>query len=137
MTNQKREDFINEAKMGSKSIALIYSPIELHEYLVEIITQDSNEFILNGKDLCHFNSIEDAMTQAVKYGAELFFCALIIPMMNVVPLVKQSVLIICPFSLSIIAIKIINYRQNNLIFNTVVEWAVSVCTLIAGRYNLT
>ncbi|KTD27199.1 MULTISPECIES: hypothetical protein [Legionella] len=73
MVNQTREDFINEVKRGAKSIALIYSPIELHEYLVEIITQDRNQFILKGNDLCHFNSIEAAMTQAVKYGAELFF----------------------------------------------------------------
>lgn len=56
------------------------------------------------------------MTQAVKYGAELFFYALIIPMMNVVPLVKQSVLIIYPFSLSTIAIKIISYRESSLIY---------------------
>lgn len=76
MANQTREGLINQAKHGSKAIALIYSPIELHEYIVEIIAKDSDEFIHKGKELWHFNSIEEAMSLASEYGAEKFFlCA--------------------------------------------------------------
>ncbi|WP_133135572.1 hypothetical protein [Legionella rowbothamii] len=76
MANQTREGLINQAKSGSKAIALIYSPIELHEYIVEIIAKNSDEFIHEGKDLRHFDSIGEAMSQAAEYGAEEFFlCA--------------------------------------------------------------
>ncbi|AWN73074.1 hypothetical protein LEAN103870_04700 [Legionella anisa] len=76
MANQTREGLINQAKHGSKAIALIYSPIELHEYIVEIIAKDSDEFIHKGKELWHFNSIDEAMSRAAEYGAEEFFlCA--------------------------------------------------------------
>ncbi|PWY54332.1 hypothetical protein DGG96_17490 [Legionella qingyii] len=76
MANQTREGLINQAKSSSKSIALIYSPIELHEYIVEIIAKESDEFIHKGKELLHFNSIDDAMSRAAEYGAEEFFlCA--------------------------------------------------------------
>ncbi|WP_131794919.1 hypothetical protein [Fluoribacter gormanii] len=73
MANQTREGLINQAKNSSKPIALIYSPIELHEYIVEIIAKDSDEFIHKGKELLHFNSIDDAMSRADEYGAEEFF----------------------------------------------------------------
>lgn len=72
MTNQTRENLINQAKSGSKAIALIYSPIELHEYIVEIIAKDSDVFIHKGKELWHFNSIDEAMSRAAEYGAEDF-----------------------------------------------------------------
>lgn len=76
MANQTHESFINQAKTSSKSIALIYSPVELHEYIVEIIAKDSDEFIHKGKELWHFNSIDEAMSRAAEYGAEEFFlCA--------------------------------------------------------------
>ena len=76
MTNSKRENLINEVKSGSKTIALIYSPVELHEYIVEIIAKDSDEFIHKGKELWHSNSINEAMSRAAEYGAEEFFlCA--------------------------------------------------------------
>ena len=41
MTPQTHEDLVNDARNKLKVIALIYSPIELHEYLVEIISKDS------------------------------------------------------------------------------------------------
>ncbi|KTC92847.1 hypothetical protein OQJ15_07490 [Fluoribacter dumoffii] len=76
MANQTREGLLNLAKSGSKSIALIYSPIELHEYIVEILAKDSDEFIHKGKELRHFHSIDEAISQAAEYGAEEFFlCA--------------------------------------------------------------
>jgi hypothetical protein len=76
MANQTREGLINQAKHGSKAIALIYSPIELHEYIVEIIAKDSDEFIHKGKELWHFKSIDEAMSCATEYGAgEFFLCA--------------------------------------------------------------
>ncbi|HAT6979435.1 TPA: hypothetical protein F8R96_00630 [Legionella pneumophila] len=76
MTNQTREDLINKVKDGSESIALIYSPIELHEYIVEIISKDSDQFIHKGKEICHFNSIDEAMSRATELGAkEFFLCA--------------------------------------------------------------
>ncbi|KTD52985.1 hypothetical protein [Legionella quateirensis] len=76
MVHQTREGLINQAKSGSKSIALIYSPIELHEYIVEIIDKKSDVFIHKGKELWRFNSIDEAMSQAAEYGAEEFFlCA--------------------------------------------------------------
>ncbi|MCW8398086.1 hypothetical protein OQJ13_03530 [Legionella sp. PATHC035] len=76
MVHHTREDFINQANSGSKAIALIYSPIELHEYIVEIIAKNSDEFIHKGKELWHFNSIDEAMSRAAEYGAEEFFlCA--------------------------------------------------------------
>ena len=76
MANQTREKLINHAKNSSKSVALIYSPIELHEYIVEIIAKDSDEFIHKGKELWHFHSIEEAIERAAHYGVEEFFlCA--------------------------------------------------------------
>ena len=55
MVNKTREGLMNQVKSGSKAIALIYSPIELHEYIVEIIAKNSDEFIHKGKELLHFN----------------------------------------------------------------------------------
>ncbi|RUR17836.1 hypothetical protein ELY21_10055 [Legionella sp. km535] len=76
MANQTRESLIHQAKNGSKAIALIYSPVELHEYIVEIISKDADEFIHKGKELWHFNSIDDALSRAAQYGAQEFFlCA--------------------------------------------------------------
>ena len=76
MKNLKRENLVNEVNRSSKSIALIYSPVELHEYIVEIIAKDSDKFIHKGKELWHFNSIDEAVSRAAKYGArEFFLCA--------------------------------------------------------------
>ncbi|CAM2762735.1 hypothetical protein [Legionella worsleiensis] len=76
MAHHTREGLIHQAKSRSKSIALIYSPIELHEYIVEIIAKDTDVFIHKGKELWHFNSIDEAMSRAAEYGAEEFFlCA--------------------------------------------------------------
>ncbi|KTD40539.1 hypothetical protein [Legionella parisiensis] len=76
MENSKRENLINKVKSDSKVIALIYSPVKLHEYIVEIIAKDSDTFIHKGKELWHFNSIDEAISRAAEYGAEEFFlCA--------------------------------------------------------------
>lgn len=76
MPDKTREELINDARNESKVIALIYSPIELHEYIVEIISKDSDKFIRKGNKIIHFNSVDQALSQATNYGAEIFFlCA--------------------------------------------------------------
>ncbi|MFW2533335.1 MULTISPECIES: DUF6482 family protein [Legionella] len=73
MLNNTHEGLINYAHTESKKIALIYSPIELHEYLVEVILKDSVKFIKKNNEIVQFHSIADALSQAQKYGAEEFF----------------------------------------------------------------
>lgn len=73
MTNPNRENLINKVKSSSKSIALIYSRIELYEYIVEIIAKDSDEFIHKGKELCHFHTVDEAISRAAEYGANEFY----------------------------------------------------------------
>ena len=76
MSNLKREDLINEVKSNAKPVAIIYSPMELHEYIVEIISIDSQQFIHQGKDPKHFHSIDEAISSATGLGAQNFFlCA--------------------------------------------------------------
>jgi len=71
-----RQDLILKAKKSPRSIALIYSPIELYEYTVEILSRDSEQFINHHNDICRFSSIKDAITKAYEYGAnEFFLCA--------------------------------------------------------------
>ena len=64
MTNNTHEKLVNEARNKSKVIALIYSPIELHEYLVEIISKDSDKFIKKGNQIIHFHSVDQALYHA-------------------------------------------------------------------------
>jgi hypothetical protein len=73
MTNKTHEDLVNDARNESKVIALIYSPVELYEYIVEIISKDSNNFIKKGNQISHFHSVDDALSHATDYGAEEFF----------------------------------------------------------------
>lgn len=73
MTNLSRETIIYDVQTKSKSIALIYSPLELHEYIVEIISKSSDRFIRKNNDIAHFQSVDDAITNAKKYGAKEFF----------------------------------------------------------------
>ena len=76
MSNKTHEEFINDARNKSKVIALIYSPIELHEYIVEIISKDSEKFIRKRNQIIHFKSIDQALSYAKNYGADEFFlCA--------------------------------------------------------------
>ena len=55
---------------------MIYSPIELNEYIVEILSKDSDLFIHKYNNLAHFHSVKDAVAQATKYGADEFFLCL-------------------------------------------------------------
>ncbi len=73
MSNLSRENLIYEVQTKSKSIALIYSPLELNEYIVEIISKNSELFIRKKDNISHFHSVHDAITHAKKYGAEVFF----------------------------------------------------------------
>ncbi len=73
MTNLSRENLICEVQTQSKSIALIYSPLELNEYIVEIISKTSDLFISKNDNISHFHSVGDAIAHATKYGAEEFF----------------------------------------------------------------
>lgn len=76
MSNPSREDLIHQAQANSKSIALIYSPIELNEYIVEILSKNSDIFIHKYNHIAHFHSVKDAVAQATKYGANEFFLCL-------------------------------------------------------------
>lgn len=73
MKHLSRDNLINEAHTQSKSIALIYSPVELNEYIVEIISKTSNLFIRKHNHISHFHSVHDAVTHAQKHGAKEFF----------------------------------------------------------------
>ena len=73
MTNTSRENLIHEVQTESKSIALIYSPLELNEYIVEIISKTDDLFISKNDKIYHFRSVEDAITDAKKYCAKEFF----------------------------------------------------------------
>lgn len=73
MPNRTHESFINEARNQSKVIALIYSPIELHEYIVEIISKNSDNFIHKGSQIKHYHSVDQALLGAAHDGAEEFF----------------------------------------------------------------
>jgi hypothetical protein len=73
MPNKTREEIVNDALTKSTVIALIYSPIELHEYIVEIISKDSNNFIKKGNEIISFQSVDQALFHANDYLAEDFF----------------------------------------------------------------
>lgn len=74
--NPTREDLINEAQTKSISIAFIYSPNELNQYIVEIISKNSDLYICKNDSIRHFLSIDNAISHAKKYGAtEFFLCA--------------------------------------------------------------
>jgi hypothetical protein len=73
MANLSRENLIYEVQTKSKSIALIYSPLELNEYIVEIISKTSELFIRKNNNISHFHSVNDAISHAAKYGAKEFF----------------------------------------------------------------
>ncbi len=73
MTTPSRKDLIDGVQATSKSIALIYSPIELNEYIVEIISKNSDSYISRKDNVSHFHSIHEAVTSATKYGAKEFY----------------------------------------------------------------
>ena len=68
-----REDLIYEAQTKSISIAFIYSPNELNQYIVEIISKNSDLYIYRNHSIRNFLSVNDAISNAQKYGAEEFF----------------------------------------------------------------
>ncbi len=71
--NPSRDDLIYEAQTKSISIAFIYSPNELNQYIVEIISKDSDLYIHDHDSISHFLSVNDAISNAQKYGAKEFF----------------------------------------------------------------
>ena len=73
MSNKTHEELVNDARNKSTVIALIYSPVELQEYIVEIISKDFNKFIMEGNQTLHFHSLDQALFHANKYLAEEFF----------------------------------------------------------------
>lgn len=68
-----REDLICEVQAKSISIAFIYSPNELNQYIVEIISKKSDLYICNNDSARLFLSVNDAIFNAHKYGAREFF----------------------------------------------------------------
>ena len=76
MPNKTHEELVNDARIKSTVIALIYSPVELQEYIIEIISKDSNSFIKKRNEIIHFHSVDEALYRATNYGArEFFLCA--------------------------------------------------------------
>lgn len=73
MPNKTHEELVNDARNKSTVIALIYSPVELQEYIAEIITKDSDKFIMKGNQIIHFHSLDQTLFHANKYLAEEFF----------------------------------------------------------------
>ncbi len=73
MSNKTHEELVNDARNKSTVIALIYSPLELHEYIVEIISKDSNKFIKKKDQIIQFRSLDQALFQASNYLAQEFF----------------------------------------------------------------
>ena len=73
MPNKTHEQLVNDARNKSAIIALIYSPVELHEYIIEIISKDSERFIKKGNQIIHFHSVDEAISKATDYGADEFF----------------------------------------------------------------
>jgi hypothetical protein len=55
MPNKTHGKLIHDARHNSTVIALIYSPVELQEYIVEIISKDSNHFIKKSNQIIHFH----------------------------------------------------------------------------------
>ena len=75
MQNKTHDDIVNDARNNSTVIALIYSPVELQEYIVEIISKDANNFIKKGNQIIHFHSVDEALFHATHYLAgEFFLC---------------------------------------------------------------
>lgn len=75
MPNKTHQEFVNDARNKSTVIALIYSPVELYEYLVEIISEDSSKFIHTGSQIKHFDSVDHALAEAANYQAvEYYLC---------------------------------------------------------------
>jgi hypothetical protein len=76
MPNMTHEELVNDARTSSKVIALIYSPVELYQYIVEIITKDSSQFLKKGDQIINFDSLDQAVLHTKKYGVDQFFlCA--------------------------------------------------------------
>ena len=73
MPARTHEDLIKEARKKATTIALIYSPIELQEYIVEIISNDSQQFLEKSNRLIHFQSVDQALHHSTKHGAQEFF----------------------------------------------------------------
>lgn len=73
MANKTHEEIVNDARNKQSVIALVYSPVELQKYIVEIISKDSDKFIKKGDRTIHFNSVDQALSQAKSYGAKEFF----------------------------------------------------------------
>jgi hypothetical protein len=73
MPNKTHEELVNDARSKSTVFALIYSPIELQEYFVEIISKNSIHFVMKGNQIMHFNSVDQALFHATNYYAEEFF----------------------------------------------------------------
>jgi hypothetical protein len=71
--NPSRENLIDEAQTKAISIAFIYSPNELGHYIVEIISKNSDLYIHKKDNIRHFLSVNEAISNAKKYGAKEFF----------------------------------------------------------------
>lgn len=97
MDNLSREGILELSE--SNPVGLIYSPTELHQYLVELVANHKTDYLHKGADMASFATLDDAMREAKKYGAKCFSCALTIRMTNVVRNACKTILTTCRFIL--------------------------------------
>ncbi|RAP35047.1 hypothetical protein B1207_14200 [Legionella quinlivanii] len=74
MDNLSREGILELSE--DNPVGLIYSPTELHQYLVELIANHKTDYVHKGTDLASFSTLDDAMREARKRGAKSFFLCL-------------------------------------------------------------
>lgn len=74
MDSPSREQLDNLS--DEKTVGLIYSRSELHQYLVELIDHKKNHYLHKGKKLASFDSVNDALIGARKQGAREFYLCL-------------------------------------------------------------
>lgn len=74
MDNLSREEILDLS--DAKPVGLIYSPCELHQYLVELINGHKTQYLHKGKAIASFMTLDDAMREAKKCGAKKFYLCL-------------------------------------------------------------
>ncbi|HRD69490.1 MAG TPA: hypothetical protein PK657_05045 [Legionella sp.] len=71
MDDLSRDKIIDIAQ--TDDTALIYSISELNEYLVEVFSADSIEYLRKGNQILKFQSVNDAVRGAKHHGAKNFY----------------------------------------------------------------
>lgn len=74
MDHLSREQLLDMSEQ--KTVGLIYSPCELHQYLVELIDEHKTKYLHQGKKIASFMTLDEAMRQAKKCGAKACYLCL-------------------------------------------------------------